>query len=139
MSCGPQEREYQNDSPSALKSLVFLDFKQSNTSFKNLLDWSNHITIRGMTTDADKSQKKPSRSVLPWLAYGSPLIAVTLAGLFWASQSLNGNGLTRALSLLTLAALTGVCSGIAGLIGVAISQLEDKVLDSAGSHPRYCP
>jgi hypothetical protein len=41
-------REYQNDSPSALSSLVFLAFKQSNTSFKNLLDWSNHITMRGM-------------------------------------------------------------------------------------------
>ena len=43
-----EPREYQNDSPSSLNSLVFLAFKQSNTAFNNLLDWSNHITMPTM-------------------------------------------------------------------------------------------
>ena len=73
-------REYQNDSPSALSSLDFLAFKQPNTAFKNLLDWSNHITMRGMDCDGNPNRGSKNCSVPMHSKSGNPIAFLT-AGL----------------------------------------------------------
>jgi hypothetical protein len=72
-------------------------------------------------------QKKLSKPVLLRLAYGSPIIAVVVAALLFIALPTKAESLRWTLNLLVGASAVGVCAGIAGLVGVAIYEWENKV------------